>query len=236
MAAVVHPDDVEPIFDRGAEIRTTFEPDSGSELLHQAVVRLPPGTLDLPPLDRGQAVLYVAAGVGTLTLDGKRHPLEPETGVFVRAGEQPTLENPGPDDLLIVGVYTPDAAPGDAAARKVTVRFSEQPEEEASEERSFRYLINEDAGCVDITQFIGIVQPSKAPFHSHPYDEVGYVVEGTGIAHVDGQELPLRAGSCFHLSPNQVHCIENTGPGAMRIMGVFHPSDSPASRNYPDNN
>jgi mannose-6-phosphate isomerase-like protein (cupin superfamily) len=186
-------------------------------------------------MDAGQAVLFVVSGRGTLELDGRAHELEPDTGVFIQANEQPTFVNPGPDDLVIVGVRTTEASETQGE-RKVTVRFGDQPEEEASVERSFRYLINEDAGCIDVTQFIGIVQPSKAPFHSHPYDEVGYVVEGNGIAHVDGQEIPLRAGSCFHLAPNQVHCIENSGPGAMRIMGVFHPSDSPASRNYPDNN
>jgi hypothetical protein len=29
-----------------------------------------------------------------------------------------------------------------------------------------------------------------------------------------------------------VHCIENTGPGVMRILGVFHPSGSPRQRSY----
>jgi hypothetical protein len=29
-----------------------------------------------------------------------------------------------------------------------------------------------------------------------------------------------------------VHCIENAGPGVMRILGVFHPSGDPASRTY----
>ena len=28
----------------------------------------------------------------------------------------------------------------------------------------------------------------------------------------------------------EVHCIENTGPGLMRIMGVFYPSGSPKQR------
>jgi len=32
-----------------------------------------------------------------------------------------------------------------------------------------------------------------------------------------------------------VHCIENSGIGTMHILGVFHPSGSPASRAYPDN-
>jgi quercetin dioxygenase-like cupin family protein len=236
VTAVVHPEDVEPVALGSAEVRTTFDSRNGCELLEQAVTRIAPGRLELPALRTGQAVLYVVSGRGTLELDGERHALEPDTGVFIRAGEQPTFDNDGPEELVLVGVRTAEATDGASARRRVTVRFGDQPEEEASEERSFRYLINEDAGCVDITQFIGIVQPSKAPFHSHPYDEVGYVVEGTGVAHVDGREIPLRAGSCFHLAPGQVHCIENSGDGAMRIMGVFHPSDSPASRTYADNN
>ena len=124
------------------------------------------------------------------------------------------------------------APPADAGSakgeRKVTVRFADQPELDASSVRTFRYLVNEDAGCSDVTQFLGIVQPSKAPSHSHPYDEVGYIVEGEGIAHIEGVETPLRAGSCFHLAPRQVHTIENSGSRPMRILGVFHPSGSPA--------
>ena len=35
-----------------------------------------------------------------------------------------------------------------------------------------------------------------------------------------------------YLPPGCVHCIENTGPGVMRIMGVFHPAGSPMQRSY----
>jgi mannose-6-phosphate isomerase-like protein (cupin superfamily) len=114
----------------------------------------------------------------------------------------------------------------------VTVRLDEREEIEADENRSFRYLVHEDIGCLDVTQFVGVVRPCRAPDHSHPYDEVGYIVEGQGIAHVGGQSTPIGPGSCFHLPPGKVHCIENTGPGVMRIMGVFYPSGSPRERSY----
>ena len=58
------------------------------------------------------------------------------------------------------------------------------------------------------------------------------MIEGDGFAHIEGRAIPLTSGSCFHLPPEQVHCIENTGPGVMRILGVFHPSGDPASRSY----
>jgi mannose-6-phosphate isomerase-like protein (cupin superfamily) len=206
---------------------------NGSQHLEQRVVRYATGR----SLPRGDAnrdeLLYVVTGAGTLELDGEPHPLEPESGVYVRAGESYTIENGGPGELVVVTtsvpvehVYRPP--------RQVVVRFSDRPELRADAKRTFRYLVNQEAGCLDATQFVGIVEPCRAPDHSHSYDELGYIVEGEGFAHIGGASIPLKPGSCFHLPPEQVHCIENTGPGTMRILGVFHPSGDPASRVYED--
>ncbi len=213
--------------------KTTMDRSSGSELLEQRILRFAPGR----SLERGEEgrdeLLYVVSGSGTLEVDGQPHRLEPDTGAYVRSGERWSVEHDGADELLMVAVAVPAEAdtPED---RRVVVRFDEQPELRADDKRTFRYLVNQDAGCVDATQFVGVVQPCRAPDHSHTYDEVGYIVEGTGFAHVAGESYPLGAGSCFHLPPEQVHCIENAGPGVMRILGVFHPSGDPASRAYQD--
>ena len=106
-------------------------------------------------------------------------------------------------------------------------RFADREEGRADAKRTFRVLHQGE-----LTQFIGIVEPCRAPDHSHPYDEVGYIVEGQGLAHVGGESVPIGPGSCFHLPPQEVHCIENTGPGVMRIMGVFFPAGSPKQRSY----
>ena len=215
-----------------ALVTPTIGPDQGCELLEQRIVRYAPGRSAARRLDDRDDVLFVAAGRGTLVLDGEEHALRPDTGVFVAAGETAVVDNPGPDELVVVAVSAPASPKGPGPTRRVTVAFAEQPELRADEFRTFRYLVNQDAGCREVTQFLGIVQPSRAPDHSHTYDEVGYIVEGRGIAHVDGERFPLAAGSCFHLPPGQVHCIENSGPGVMRILGVFHPSGDPASRSY----
>ncbi len=228
MRTVVHPDEIEPHRAGNAELRGTFDARTGCELLEQHIVRIARGRFAPRPLADKQEVLYIVSGNGTLELEGKRYELEPEMGVFIAAGEEYAVE--AANELELVSVVTPSShAP--SATRKVTVRCADQPEFEASPERTFRYLIDEDAGCTDVTQFLGFVQPSKAPFHSHPYDEVGYIVEGEGIAHVDGEQTPLRPGSCFHLAEGQEHCIENTGTGPMQILGVFYPAGSPAARN-----
>src|SRR5919112_410653 len=204
---VVDEADIEPLHDDGDTASTRLT--FQAEHLEQRVIRFAPGRSRERMADNRHELLYVVAGSGELEGDG---------------------------ELLVVVVSATAAFDVDDSRRRVTIRFDDQPEHGASVERTFRYLINEDAGCLDVTQFIGIVQPSKAPFHSHPYEELGYILQGEGIAHVGGQSLPLRPGSCFHLPPEKVHCIENVGPGPMHILGVFHPSDSPANRVYQDNN
>ena len=38
----------------------------------------------------------------------------------------------------------------------------------------------------------------------------------------------------MHLPKGLVHCLENTGDGEMRVLGVFRPAGSPAEAYYPD--
>jgi mannose-6-phosphate isomerase-like protein (cupin superfamily) len=234
---VVEGDDLEPVREDGdtATVRVAFDAANGCERLEQRLIGFEAGRSAERTLAGRQEVLFIVSGRGRLQLEGDMYELEPEMGVYLAPGETYAVENDGPEELRVLSVVAPEDRAEATGARKVTVRFADQPELDASEERTFRYLVNEDTGCFDVTQFVGIVQPSKAPFHSHSYDEVGYIVSGEGVAHVGGREFPLRAGSCFHLPPDEVHCIENSGTGPMHILGVFHPSGSPANRTYADN-
>ena len=80
---------------------------TGSEVLEQRVLRFGSGR----SLERGgqecDDVLYVVAGSGTLELEGTRHALGPDTGVYIRAGERWVVENEGPEELLVVEVSVP---------------------------------------------------------------------------------------------------------------------------------
>ena len=60
------------------------------------------------------------------------------------------------------------------------------------------------------------------------------MIEGEGVYHIGGDDIPMSQGTCIHLPPLTRHCLENTGPGKMRVLGVFHPSGDP-SRAYIDN-
>jgi quercetin dioxygenase-like cupin family protein len=212
-----------------AAVTATIGPAEGSMRLEQRVLRFAPGR-SAPRGDPGRDdTMYVVAGRGRVELDDGHHELETDTSVFLAAGQTAVFENSGDQPLVLVSVLSPA---GRGEARSLLVHLSERPEQRADAKRTFRVLLDRDAGCPDLTQFVGVVEPFRAPDHSHPYDEVGYVLAGRGFAHLNGESIPIGPGSCFHLPPGIVHCIENVGPDAMRILGVFHPSDSPASRSY----
>jgi mannose-6-phosphate isomerase-like protein (cupin superfamily) len=214
-----------------ALVATTIGAEQGCPKLEQRVIRFGVGRSQ-PRREERDDLLYVVSGTGRLHRDGEYHQLESGTGAHVAAGEQYAFENPGPEELVAVSVLVDPATDPPSADRQPVVRLNERPEQRADAKRTFRVLQDADTGCAQATQFVGYVETYRAPDHSHPYDEVGYILAGSGFAHVDGRTVPLAPGSCFHLPPRKVHCIENVGPETMRILGVFHPSDSPASRSY----
>jgi mannose-6-phosphate isomerase-like protein (cupin superfamily) len=213
-----------------AETKVTIDASNGCERLVQRVIRFDEGRSQPRASHDRHEVLYVVSGTGAIDLEGTAHKLEPETGVYVAAGETYTIENGGRDGLVLVSVTAPAEGDPSGEQRRVTVRYADQPPLPATPNREFRYLVNEDAGCPDVTQFVGVIPPGRAPFHSHTYDEVVYVLEGEGVVHLGGKETPLREGSCIHLPPLVMHSIENSGVRPMRVLGVFHPSGDPASR------
>jgi mannose-6-phosphate isomerase-like protein (cupin superfamily) len=223
---------VEGLRDPGdtAEIRTTIDAAAGCELLEQHVIRFRPGRSAARSNEHRQEVLYVASGRGTLHLDGVEHALEPDLGAFLAPGETYEVENPSSDDLVVVSVTVPVGERGIGGNRRVTVRYADQPILPAAPNREFRYLVNEDAGCLEITQFVGVIPPGRAPHHSHTYDEVIYVIEGDGIFHVEEEQVPMGPGTCIHLPPFVLHCLENRGDRNLRVLGVFYPAGDPASR------
>jgi mannose-6-phosphate isomerase-like protein (cupin superfamily) len=213
-----------------ASVRVTIGPGSTSERLVQRVERFGRGRSTARELAGDQEVLYVVSGSGKLHVAGRVHELEPDTGAFVAAGDEYVIENNLDEELVLVCVRAPQEAGARPDSERRTVRFADREPLPAKPNREFRYLVNQDLGCLDVTQFVGLIPPGRAPMHSHTYDEVIYVVEGKGVLHLDGDQTPIAAGSCIHLPPYEEHCLENTGASTMRVLGVFHPSGDPASR------
>jgi mannose-6-phosphate isomerase-like protein (cupin superfamily) len=171
-------------------------------------------------------VLYVLGGTGVAEIGDERATLGPGTAAYIRRGT--TWRIAEADGLEILSVLVREPLENDAAHAVVGVDDAQAGTATAG--RMFRLL----APCSSVTQFVGYIPVGRAPDHFHPYDEVVYVLEGEGALHIDGESAPLRAGTCVHLPKGLVHCLENTGPGEMQVLGVFRPAGSPAEAYYPD--
>ncbi len=105
-------------------------------------------------------------------------------------------------------------------------------EVEFTGDRQFRVLFGPGRGCSIATQFVGEIPPGRAPEHSHPYDEVVLILAGDGTSRTSAAASTrwLVRARCLHLPPGLPHCLENTGSASLRVLGVFHPADSPAAK------
>jgi mannose-6-phosphate isomerase-like protein (cupin superfamily) len=234
---VVHEHDLESTRAEGdtAERAVAIDSSAGSAFLELHLARYDAGRSRPRTLEGVQEIMYTCSGRGTLAVGGESHELEPGTAVYVTAGETYEVENAGPETLAIVSATAPQSSNGTSAPAARTVRYADQPSLPASGDREFRYLITDEVGCTELTQFFGIIAPGRAPAHSHVYDEVIYVLEGEGTLHVRGSHEPVAAGTCIHLPPLLEHSLENSGEGPMKIVAVFHPAGDPASRAFEAN-
>ncbi len=171
-------------------------------------------------------VLYVLAGGGAAEIGGEHAALTRGTAAYVRHGTPWRVTEADGLEILAVRIREPL----DCEATHAVVAVDEAEEGAATAGRMFKLL----APCTSATQFVGYIPVGRAPDHFHKYDEVVYVLEGAGELHIDGETAPLRAGTCVHLPAGLVHCLENTGPGEMQVLGVFRPAGSPAEAYYPD--
>jgi quercetin dioxygenase-like cupin family protein len=188
----------------------------------------------------GGELWFVIEGSGSLKVDGTPAPaLIADRGLWIPPGAAYALACSGTDILRIGFVAlsgrTSRPAGGNIrpAAHSPAAPFSRDLRDcpaETTGDRKFRVLFGPGRDCSVATQFVGEIPPGRAPEHSHPYDEVVLVLRGTGVAHVAGADRELRAGRCLHLQPGQRHCLENTGQQTMRVLGVFHPAESPAAK------
>jgi mannose-6-phosphate isomerase-like protein (cupin superfamily) len=156
-----------------------------------------------------------------LLIEGVAKVVERETGIFVRAGERVAIENPGSTLVTFVGVQCPAT---EVPPKATLVKLRDQRAMPTAD-RWYRVLIDSE-----VTQFVGSIPPGRAPDHFHEYEEVLFILRGEGRMWAGEKSTRIGYGSCVYLPRRQVHCVENTGTGELRLLGVFYPAGSPAVR------
>ena len=63
---------------------------------------------------------------------------------------------------------------------------------------------------------------AAAPRHTHPGEEVGYVLEGELSFELEGKPaMKLKAGDSFFVPAGQVHSAKNTGKTAAAVLSTY---------------
>lgn len=77
--------------------------------------------------------------------------------------------------------------------------------------------------CEKMTLTIMEFEPNtQLPGHSHPHEQVGYMVEGEAEFLIEGQSYQVRAGQMWRLPGGVYHQVK-VGNQPMRVVEVFHP-------------
>lgn len=201
-------------------IRNQIGPETGAKAITLRILEFAPGLSPLLKNEDLDEVLFSLTAC-RLVIDEVTHELEPQSGVFIRAGQAFRVENLGTEPVVFVSSQVPRQS---SRIESAVVRLADQREMPTGD-RWYRVLIESE-----VTQFVGSIPPGRAPDHFHEYEEVLFILQGEGRMHKGTSSTPVEPGSCIYLPPRQMHCVENTGAGELRLLGVFYPAGSPAVR------
>ena len=67
-------------------------------------------------------------------------------------------------------------------------------------------------------------KPGGPPIaHSHPHEQLVFLIQGTSEVKASGQTVILKAGSSCLFEPNEYHEIRGIGEEQVKVLDIFHP-------------
>lgn len=205
------------LLDGGCRVSTVNEgiPRRDGSLISMRVLEFGPGgSSELRNEDMDEVLFSLDSC--TVVIGERSHDVETQSGIFIPARQTFRVEGAG--TLVSVQCPVTNASP------PPVVKLSDQRAMPTAD-RWYRVLIDSE-----VTQFVGSIPPGRAPDHFHEYEEVLFILLGEGRMWAGEESTPISYGSCIYLPRKQVHCVENTGEGELRLLGVFYPAGSPAVR------
>lgn len=218
---------------------------SGAEAISLRILEVGPGSSPRLRNRESDEVLYLLEDSNgettsrycTIFIDESRYEVGPQTGIYLRPGQTLSVENSGPDAVRFVSCQCPEEGSTIAQQLAAPMRSHVSPLVKLSDRRAlptadrwYRVLVDDEIGSEQVTQFVGSIPPGRAPDHFHEYEEVLFILRGEGRMWAGETNTPIGPGSCIYLPKKQLHCVENTGAGELRLLGVFYPAGSPAVR------
>jgi quercetin dioxygenase-like cupin family protein len=92
-----------------------------------------------------------------------------------------------------------------------------------------RVLMSEDDGAPTAVMRVFDVAPGGyTPFHTHEWEHMVYVLQGTGVVMESKREHPLETGTYVLVEPGEEHQFINRGDDVLRFICVI-----PVSKDMP---
>ena len=226
----------EPRVDGSLKIWNQVGKASGAKAISLRLLEFGSGTSPVLRNRVSDEVIYVLEGDCTVLIDDEAYEVGPETGIYLRPGQTLRVENSRSEVVRFVSSQCPEET-DDAVALDQPGKSDVAPIVRLSDRRAlptadrwYRVLVDDEIGSEQVTQFVGSIPPGRAPDHFHEYEEVLFILRGEGRMWAGETNTPIGPGSCIYLPRRQTHCVENTGSGELRLLGVFYPAGSPAVR------
>ena len=102
-----------------------------------------------------------------------------------------------------------------------TIKESDVVYESIGEGRT-RYLAHTDHLMMAVIDFNDGPTDAPDPPHSHPHEQVSYVVAGNIICFLGDEEIRLGPGDIFTVPPNMPHSVQLLTQH-VRLVDTFHP-------------
>lgn len=102
--------------------------------------------------------------------------------------------------------------------KEVMAAIIDSPEVQGA---GMKVLIGQDQGWTDhVMRIIELEPDGYSPKHSHPWPHINYMVEGSGVLMIEGENHPVTQGSYAFVPANADHQFKNTGKAPFRFICI----------------
>ena len=95
---------------------------------------------------------------------------------------------------------------------------------DAIKDISKQVLIGPKEGWSDyVMRRFSLEKGGYAPYHSHPWPHITYILEGEGTLHLDGVDYPITTGSVSYIPSDTIHQIKASPSSPLVFMCIVPP-------------
>jgi mannose-6-phosphate isomerase-like protein (cupin superfamily) len=101
------------------------------------------------------------------------------------------------------------------------------PPFKAGDDTTLRELLHPDKAALKLRYSLAhaVVKPGKtSKLHRLRTSEVYYILDGTGLMHIDDEVCTLRVGDAVYIPPRSAQCITNTGRKDLKFICIVDPA------------